>query len=532
MSLIRLHGVSKTYGRTQVLRQVFFRLEKGDRVGLIGPNGCGKTTLLRLVLGRDEPDEGGVQLEDGCRIGYFSQFSELKGEQSVAQVLDGLFPEVHETEAELGRLETALADETDGRAQEKLLARQAALFERMERLDGWTYANRIDTVLSRLGFSETYRGRPIDRLSGGWRNRAALAKILLEDPSILLLDEPTNYLDLEGLAFLEQWFQALRGALVIVSHDRHFLDRTANRIVEVENFSLQEYQGNFTAYVREKPTRFKTLARQFKYEHELLALEAEAIGQRREDAKDPSNALKRRLANIKKMAQPRPVDRIVTDLYAGIRVGDVPCRAEGLRKAYDGQAVFEGLDLEVRRGDRLAVLGPNGCGKSTLLRVLTGGEEADAGRVAWSGGFAFFNRVQDELDLDETPTFALNRSPLGDRAPRRQVNRLLELMRFSEMDMRQPMGTLSGGQRARVALALALLSGAGTIVLDEPTNHLDVNSTQVMERALLHFPGAVVVVSHDRFFIDKVATRLLVFDGGGTVEVEGNWSTWAAKGEG
>ncbi len=534
MSVVRLLDVHKYYGENPVLREVYFRLSPGERVGLIGRNGSGKTTVLKLILGQEAPTEGTVEVDEGLTVGYFSQFSELADEIPIVEVLEGLYTEVLAIERELGEIHAALGDAPDAEEMERLLHRQAALFERMERRGGWTYQNQIDTALTRLGFSEAHRTRPIAQLSGGWRNRAALAKILLQDPDVLLMDEPTNFLDIEGLRWLEEWLVSWRGALVVVSHDRQFLDRVVNRIVEIENYHFQEYAGGFTHYIREKPMRLKSLERQFEHEEELLAYEAEAIQDRREAAKDPSRALKRKLANIKKQAVPRPVDRIVTGLYRDLYVPTQLVRAEGLAKAYDGQVLFEGLSFEVQREDRVVVIGPNGCGKTTLLRVLTEDEPPDAGRVVWANAssYVYYNQVFEELDVQDTVTHAVNVTDLGFFAPRKQVNRFLNLLQFSEMDLRQRIGTLSGGQRARVALAKCLLSGAGLIMLDEPTNHLDMTSTQVMERALLHFPGAIVVVSHDRFFIDKVATRMLVFQGAGRVdEVAGNWTIWEASRE-
>ena len=515
-----------------IFREAFLRLSRGDRVGLIGRNGVGKTTVLKLILGQEEPTEGAVEVERDVRIGYFSQFSELNGETSVLEVLEELFADIRAIEEELRGIEVALNKATQENEQRQLLERQAELMEEMDHREGWTYQVRIDTALTKLGFSDDLRKRPVDQLSGGWRNRAALAKILLEEPDAILMDEPTNYLDIEGLAWLEQWFKKLRGALIVVSHDRHFLDHVVNRIVEIENYHFQEYHGNYTQYVRERKLRIKTLERQFEHEEELLAFESEAIADRREAMKNPSEALKRRLANIKKSTEPRPVDKIVTDLYESLEVPNRLCRAEGISKAYDGQVLFCDTSFEIQRGDRIAVVGPNGCGKTTLLRVLTGGEMPDSGKVVWEKGSecSYYNQIFDELDLDDTVTHAVNIVDLAYYAPRKRVNRFLSLLQFSEMDLKQRIGALSGGQRARVALARSLLSGATVIVLDEPTNHLDVTSTQVMERALVCFPGAVVVVSHDRFFIDKVATRLLIFEGnGGIREFAGNWTIWQAS---
>jgi len=525
VSLIRLNDVEVRFENSQVLREAFFRLETMDRVGLIGRNGSGKSTLLKLVLEQVSPDSGTVTIEPGTKFGYFSQFSELNGEQTITEVLEGLFDEIHAVEAELATIDAAMAlPDAD---YDPLIARQAELFEEMERLDGWDYTRRIDKALTTLGFTDAHRVSPIDNLSGGWRNRAALAKILLEAPDVLLLDEPTNFLDVAGVEWLEAWFRDFRGAAIVVSHDRKFLDAVVTRIIEVENFHLHEYPGNFGEYVTQKQFRLKTLEAQYVHESELLAFEAEGIADRREAAKAASGKLGKQLAGIKKSRAPRPVDQIITEIYGGLHVKDVLCRIEGLTKSYDEKRLFGDLTLEVRRGNRIVVLGSNGSGKSTLLRVLTGEEKADRGRADWASGarVVSYNKMLDDLDLDDTVTHAVNALPdsLALTATRKSVGRFLSMFQFSEADLKQRIGNLSGGQRARVAMAQCLLSGASVLLLDEPTNHLDMASTQVMERALLHFPGAVIVVSHDRFFTDKIATRTLVFDAAkpGEIQVTG-----------
>ncbi|RWZ51449.1 ABC-F family ATP-binding cassette domain-containing protein [Labedella phragmitis] len=519
MSLVRLNDVTVRFENTPVLREAFFRLEEKDRVGLIGRNGSGKTTLLKLVLEQVQPESGTVAIENGTRIGYFSQFSELDGEASIAEVLDGLFGEVHAVEDELASIDAAIAEGPSADALDRLIERQAELFGEMERLGGWDYPRKIDQALTTLGFTEEHRNAPIDRLSGGWRNRAALAKILLEDPDVLLLDEPTNFLDVPGVEWLESWFRDFHGAAIIVSHDRTFLDAVATRIVEVENFHLHEYPGNFDEYVVQKQFRLKTLQSQFVHENELLAFEAEGIADRRQAAKTGGKNLGKQLAGIKKARAPRPVDEIITEIYGGLHIKDVLCRVAGLGKGFGDRTLFSGLDLEVRRGERIVVLGANGSGKSTLLRVLTGEERADDGSVTWAAGakVVSYNRVLEELDLDDTVTHAVNAMPdsLALTATRKSVGRFLAMFQFSEADLKKRIRELSGGQRARVAMAQCLLSGASVLVLDEPTNHLDLPSTQVMERALVHFPGAVIVVSHDRFFADKVANRRITFAAGG-----------------
>jgi ATPase subunit of ABC transporter with duplicated ATPase domains len=521
MSLIRLQDINVQFEKTQILREVFLRLETGDRVGLIGKNGSGKSTILKLILEQVTPDTGTVTVDAGVKIGYFSQFSELNGESTILEVLDELFVEIKAIEAELASIDTTIAtvamDPAAGDELDRLIHRQAELFEEMERLGGWDYKRNIDTALTTLGFNEAHRVCPIDELSGGWRNRAALAKILLENPDVLLLDEPTNYLDVAGVEWLESWFRDFKGAAIIVSHDRKFLDAVVTRIIEVENFHLHEYPGNFGEYVVQKQFRLKTLEAQFVHESELLAFESEGIADRREAAKASSRKLGSQLASIKKNRAPRPVDQIITEIYSGLHIKDVLCRVESLDKSYGDKVLFSDLAFEVRRGNRIVVLGSNGSGKSTLLKVLNGEEKADAGKVTWApgAGVVSYNQVLAELDEDDTVSHSVNAMPgsLAFTATRKSVNRFLSMFQFSEADLKQKIGNLSGGQRARVAMAQCLLSGASVLLLDEPTNHLDMSSTQVMERALLHFPGAVIVVSHDRFFTDKIANRHLVFGG-------------------
>jgi ATP-binding cassette subfamily F protein 3 len=538
MSLIRLKNITRKFEDPPrlVLKDVFFRVAAGERVGLIGKNGTGKTTLLNLILGRDRPTEGTVDLTDNVKIGYFSQFSELDSDQSVQHILEEVFADIRALETELEQISARFESPTPPtpKEQDQLLERQALLLEQMEHKDGWTYHNLIDTALSQLSFDESRRHKPIHQLSGGWRNRAALAKILLEKPDLLLMDEPTNFLDLAGIAWLEKWFLQHQGGLILVSHDRHFLDKVVTRIVEIENHHTHEYPvASFGDYVRQRTARLKMLENQFQHEEELLLFEAEAIADRKDAAKDPSGYLKRKLANIKKSIEPKPVDAIVTNLYQNLKCSERLATFNHLSKSYDGHLLFKNISLDLTRGQRLAVVGPNGCGKSTLLNILTEDESPDTGSVEWLGGAmcVSFNHTLHHLNLADTVSHAVNtvggEGSLAFKAPRKAVHKFLELMGFSEVSLTQRIGTLSGGQKARVALARCLLSGVQVLILDEPTNHLDLPSIQIMERALVNFPGAVVAVSHDRFFIDKIATTLLVFEPNAhTRLIDGNWTTW------
>lgn len=508
-----MENVTKKYEETMIIRDIYFRVSRGERIGLIGRNGAGKSTVFKLIMGKEEPTSGKVELDPQVKIGYFSQFSELRGELSVQQELELCFEQVLLIEQELKEVGEQLGQVTDDGEMDRLLTRQAELFEKMEHLDGWNVAVEINTVLTKLGFDDRSRNQPVDELSGGWRNRAALAKVLIQQPDVVLLDEPTNFLDLEGIVWLEQWLHRFNGAMILVSHDRQFIDRVVTRTIEIENYRFQEYEGNYTDYIRKKKLRKKELDRQFEWEEELLLMESEAIDNR-SSKKSSKDKFSRKLADSKKRIEPHPVNVLITDIYANLRFPDKLCEVRSVAQMYDSRSIFQSVSFDIHKEDRLVIVGPNGSGKSTLIKILTGEEQPESGDVLWERGvsYAYFNRMWDELDLKDTVSHAVNVYGLGLDAPRKKVNKFLSMLQFSEMDLSKVIGSLSGGQMARVALAKCLLSGAAVIILDEPTNHLDLMSIQVMEQALIHFPGAVVTVSHDRFFIDKIATKMLTFD--------------------
>ncbi|OXM14642.1 ABC-F family ATP-binding cassette domain-containing protein [Paenibacillus herberti] len=513
MSVIRLENVTKKYEEYLIFRNIYFRISQGERVALIGRNGAGKSTVFKLILGKEEPTDGKVEVDPQIKIGYFSQFSELQGSLSVQQELENCFEQVALIERELQEIGEKLGVVADDGEMDRLLARQAELFEGMEHLDGWNVSVEINTVLTKLGFNEVSRNQPVDELSGGWRNRAALAKMLIEQPDVVLLDEPTNYLDIEGIAWLEQWLYRFKGAMILVSHDRQFIDKVVTKTIEIENYHFQEYDGNYTDYIRKKKMRKKELDRQFEWEEELLLMEAEAIDSRA-SKKSPKDRLSRQLADNKKRIEPHPVNVLITDIYERLRFPDRLCEVKNIGQVYEDRTIFQDVSFDIQKEDRYVIAGPNGSGKSTLIKVLTGQEKPASGEVTWEKGvqYAYFNRMWEELDPKDTVSHAVNTYGLGLDAPRKKVNKFLSMLQFSEADLSKVIGNLSGGQKARVALAKCLLSGAAIIILDEPTNHLDLTSIQVMEQALIHFPGAVVTVSHDRFFINKIGTKMLTFD--------------------
>jgi ATP-binding cassette subfamily F protein 3 len=518
MSIIRINGITKKYGNKTVLHNIFFRAGKSEKIGLLGKNGSGKTTLFKLILGREQPDSGEIDIDEGLAFGYFSQFSELDGDECIIDILDKEFFRVHELEKELSSIEFEISACKDEKKLKELVGRQMELFDKMDMQDGWNYKYKISAVLSKLNFSETHSKMPVAQLSGGWRNRASLALLLIQEPDVMLLDEPTNFLDTEGVEWLAEWIKKSPAAVVAVSHDRCFLDGVASRIVEIENNRLHEYEGGYSDYIKKKKIKSDDIEREFVHEEELLIMEENAVKDRSElqklikSSKGDRGRLEKQLSGITKKITPFPAETIVTSLYEGRHIPNKILNVENISAQYGENKIFENVSCELFGGERMAIIGKNGCGKSTLVKILTGEMKPSAGKVTWAPGstVAYFNEILDELDGEDTVTHNINVYGDAYGAPRKKVNKFIRLLGFSDFTLGSKIADLSGGQRARVALAKCLLSGCNTVILDEPTNHLDITSIQSMECALANFPGTVIFVSHDKFFIDKTATRILV----------------------
>ena len=531
MSVIRMNSVTKKYDAKTVLHNISFRAGKSEKIGLVGKNGSGKTTFFKLILAQERPDEGAIEIDENLSFGYFSQFSELVEDECISDILDKEFYGVHELESKLKQLETEISGCADEKELKTLIGRQMKLFAEMDALDGWNYKYKIATVLSKLNFSEQHRQMPIMLLSGGWRNRASLALLLIQDPDVILLDEPTNFLDAEGVSWLAEWIKKSKAAVIAVSHDRSFLDAVTSRTVEIENNRLYEYSGGYSEYIRQKKLKSKEIEREFVHEEELLIMEENAIKDRAElqkliKSKGERGKLEKQVSGITKKITPLPAETIVTSLYQGRHVPNKILNVENISAQYGDNIVFEEVSFELFGGERMAVIGRNGCGKSTLIKTLTGEIEPFTGKISWASGskMIYFNEILEELDENDTVTHNINIYGEAYGAQRKKVNRFLKLFGFSDFTISDQIGNLSGGQKARVALAKCLLSGCNTILLDEPTNHLDITSIQSMECALINFPGTVIFVSHDTFFIDKTATRILVYREGTFENYAGNYS--------
>jgi len=537
MSIIRINAVTKKYGGKTVLHNIYFKADKSEKIGLVGKNGSGKTTLFKLILQREQPDEGIIEIDGGLSFGYFSQFSELNDDDCILEILDREFYRVHELEKELGKIEMNISNCKDDRELKSLVNGQMKLFAEMDSLDGWNYKYKISTVLSKLNFSEEHQLLPVAQLSGGWRNRASLALLLIREPDVILLDEPTNFLDTDGVNWLAEWIKKSQATVIAVSHDRCFLDAVTSKIVELENNRIYEYEGGYSKYIKQKKIRSKDLEKEFVHEEELLIMEENAIKDRAElqkiikSGKNENNRIEKKISGITKKITPLPAETVVTSLYWGRHVPGKILNVENISAQYDENKVFENVSFELFGGERMAVIGRNGCGKSTLIKTLTEELKPSSGKINWGSGatMIYFNEILDELDENDTVTHNINIYGDAFGAPRKKVNKFLELFGFSEYTIADRIGNLSGGQKARVALAKCLLSGCNTIILDEPTNHLDITSIQSMECALVNYPGTVIFVSHDAFFIDKTATRILVYKNGTFENYAGNLSMYNAN---
>ncbi|MBM3275316.1 MAG: ABC-F family ATP-binding cassette domain-containing protein, partial [Candidatus Sericytochromatia bacterium] len=526
--MIVLGGVAKLYGGRKVLDGVTWRTGPGDRVGLIGANGAGKSTLLKILCGREEADEGTVEIPRKLAVGYLDQEPPDLGDRRLADVLwDGLST-IRAANAELLALGERLAATPPGPEQDAMIAEQARLSERFEVAGGYEAEALMGRVAAGLGFSPGALERGVTTFSGGWQMRAALGRLLLSRPDVLLLDEPTNHLDLWAIEWLETYLTGLKSAVVVVSHDRRFLDRICTRISELEHARLTDWPGNFTNYLAARETRDAALesaaARQ---ERELE--KARAFIERFRASATKSTAAKSRekaVAKVERIVVPRKLPKVNFRFNAGPTSARLVARFTEVAKGYGDRVVLSGLDVEIERGMRIALVGPNGSGKSTLLRLLAEHEQPDSGDLRFgqkvvTGYFA--QHAADRLDPAATVLDAAYHAA-PDRWTLFEVRSLLGGFLFRGEDVNKKVGKLSGGEKARLALAILLLEPHNLLILDEPTNHLDMASKDVLAGALSAFDGTVVLASHDRHVLDQVATHVLALPEG-TLD-PGTYSQW------
>jgi ATPase subunit of ABC transporter with duplicated ATPase domains len=522
--MIRLDQVSKQHGRQILFLEASMAVHRGDRVGLVGPNGAGKSTIFRLITRQEEPDSGQVILERDLVLGYFSQdVGEMAGRPVVAETMAGA-GEVAGLADELRTLEAAMADpETPD--LDAVLERFGVVQARFDELDGYALEARAREILAGLGFSTESQDMDVGRLSGGWKMRVALARILLLKPDALLLDEPTNHLDIESILWLERFLRAFEGALVITSHDRAFLNRVVNRIVEIDAGELLSYTGDFDFYERQREIANLQQEAQFARQQAMLAKEQAFIARFKARASHAAQVQSRqkKIDKIEKVEPPRRRQVIHLELRPPPRSGDDVAVVAGMRKAYGAKRIHDGLDLLIRRGERWCVMGVNGAGKSTLLRIIAGESQPDSGRADLGANVKLGYFAQHAMEILDSEATVLE--TLQNAFPRATVGALKSVagaFGFSGDDADKRCSVLSGGEKARLVLARMLYDPPNFLVLDEPTNHLDLDTKQVLVKALADFEGTMLFVSHDRDFLGALSNRVLelspgaarVFDGG------------------
>jgi len=526
MILLDAEGIRKHFGPEPVLNGVTVEVRPGERIALAGPNGSGKTTLLRILAGKEEPDGGSCRLQPSVHLGFLEQQPDFSAGRTLWEEAATGLADLAALEQEALDVAEAIGETTDADQRDRLAARYDHLQQELHRRDAYNVDYRIKRVLDGIGFAETFFSQPAVSLSGGEQNRLMLAKLLLAEPNVMLLDEPSNHLDIEATEWLEDFLLDSSATMILVSHDRCFLDKVTNRTWELFRGTVDSYEGNFSAYWRQKAERLLVQQRTYQKQQTEIAKTKEfirrnAYGQKHAQAEDR----RKKLARIKPVEPPREIAAPPMAFPKPSRSGDIVLRAEHLSKAYD-RPLFADLDLEIIRGQRWGLLGPNGCGKTTLLQCLLGLIEPDAGQVHRGTGveIAYFDQRLAELDEATQVVEAI-------RPPRKEFNEqqrrdLLARFGLTGDTALQTVANLSGGERCRAALARLAATDANFLVLDEPTNHLDLWARDALEEALTSFDGTALFVSHDRFFVNRVADHLLVVEKDRIRVVEGNYDTY------
>ena len=539
MPVVNVVNVAKSFGAELVFSGVSFQINEQDRIGLIGPNGEGKTTLLDLLAGREEPDEGTIAVARSTRIGYLTQIIDFQPEHTLIEEMLTVFDQVRAWEQELNELALAISASTsreENGYHEQLMQEYAELQERFEHAGGYTYEYKVSQVLDGLGFTREQQNAPVKQLSGGQQTRAALGKLLLQEPDLLLLDEPTNHLDLASLEWLESYLASWKGAMVVVAHDRYFLDKVVSRIIEMAFGRIEEYPGNYTKYLQLREERMERRMREYEAQQAHIARTEEFIrrykaGQRSREARGRQKLLDR----MERVERPKEFQAMHFDFNAVVDSGLVVLSTQKLVVGYPARhrgekpsALMQVSDLEVLRGDRIGLIGPNGSGKTTLLRTIIGQLPPISGHVypGHNMRIGYYSQTHEGLNLERTIIDEIRQvSVLSEEGARSFLGRFL----FSGDDVFKPIGALSGGERSRVALAKLTLQGANFLVLDEPTNHLDLQSRQFLEEVLGDFEGTLLVVSHDRYFIDRLATKVWAVEDSVLIPYLGNYTEYRTR---
>ena len=530
--MIRLDNISKQNGRQVLFIEATAALQRGEKIGLVGPNGAGKSTLVRMITGQEQPDEGLVLVDRGVTIGFFSQdVGEMAGRSAVAEVMDGA-GDVSTVAAELASLEAALADPDKADQMDALIERFGEVQARFEELGGYALDGRAREVLAGLSFSQEMMEKDVGALSGGWKMRVALARILLMRPEVMLLDEPSNHLDLESLIWLEEFLAGYEGALMLTSHDREFMNRVINKVIEIDGGTLTAFAGDYEFYEAQRAMNERQQQAQFERQQAMLAKEIKFIERFKARASHAAQVQSRvkKLEKIDRVEPPKRRQALAFDFLPAPRSGEDVVNLRGVHKRYGNRVIYEGLDFLVRRRERCCVLGTNGAGKSTLLKLVTGETEPDEGRVVLGGSvkLGYFAQHAMELLNGERTVFQTleDNFPL---APQGSLRALAGGFGFSGDEVDKTCRVLSGGEKARLVMAVMLYDPPNFLVLDEPTNHLDMATKEMLITALAQYEGTMLFVSHDRHFLAALSNRVLELTPEGIHQYGGGYTEYVAR---
>ena len=530
--MIRLDNISKQKGRQLLFIEATAALQRGEKIGLVGPTGAGKSTLFRMITGQEQPDEGLVLVDRGVTIGFFSQdVGEMAGRSAVAEVMDGA-GDVSTVAAELASLEAALADPDKADQMDALIERFGEVQARFEELGGYALDGRAREVLAGLSFSQEMMEKDVGALSGGWKMRVALARILLMRPEVMLLDEPSNHLDLESLIWLEEFLAGYEGALMLTSHDREFMNRVINKVIEIDGGTLTAFAGDYEFYEAQRAMNERQQQAQFERQQAMLAKEIKFIERFKARASHAAQVQSRvkKLEKIDRVEPPKRRQALAFDFLPAPRSGEDVVNLRGVHKRYGNRVIYEGLDFLVRRRERCCVLGTNGAGKSTLLKLVTGETEPDEGRVVLGGSVKlgyFAQHAMELLNGERTVFQTLEDSfPL---APQGSLRALAGGFGFSGDEVDKTCRVLSGGEKARLVMAVMLYDPPNFLVLDEPTNHLDMATKEMLITALAQYEGTMLFVSHDRHFLAALSNRVLELTPEGIHQYGGGYTEYVAR---
>jgi len=530
--MIRLDNISKQNAHQILFIEASAAVQKGEKVGLVGPNGAGKTTLFRMISGQEHPDEGQVAVDRGVTIGYFSQdVGEMSGRSAVSEVTDGAGP-VSTLAGELKELEAAMGDPDRADDMENIVARYGEVQGRFEELDGYALEARAREVLAGLGFSQEMMDADVGTLSGGWKMRVALARILVMRPDALLLDEPSNHLDLESLIWMEEFLKDYEGALLMTSHDREFMNRIVTKIVEIDGGVLTAYSGNYEFYAQQRAQNEKQQQAQFERQQAMLAKEIRFIERFKARASHAAQVQSRvkKLEKIDRVERPKRRQTVMFEFLPAPRSGEDVVSLKNVHKGYGNRRIYEGLDFRVRRKERWCVMGINGAGKSTLLKLVAGSTQPDDGLVALGGSVKMGYFAQHAMDLlDGERTVFESLEDAFPQAGQGSLRTLAGCFGFSGDEVEKKCRVLSGGEKARLVMAKMLYDPPNFLVLDEPTNHLDMMTKEMLIIALAQYDGTMLFVSHDRHFLAALSNRVLELTPEGIHQYGGGYTDYVAR---